>query len=318
MATPLEFTEKVRRPLGPLLFLLILSRIDIGDVMDTLRTVRLPFLALALLLYPLLVLLKAWRWHMLLQQQGIEYGLPSAFLAYNSSLAVGYVTPGRLGEFVKALYLRNDLGLTTGRAFSSVLLDRLLDLYALLLTALAGIAVFTMPQSLVALVVPVLVATGLGPLLILVPGISRRLTALVARAATCFVPAQHRGDIALSFSGFQTGMEELLDVRLLLPLALTVIGYVVFYGQCYLLAESLELPISYGFAAFCVSLGSLMALLPVSISGLGVRDLTFIAILGTAGLAPEVAISYSLLFLFVFNVLGGAIGALTWWMKPLR
>jgi uncharacterized protein (TIRG00374 family) len=318
MAERLGSSGKLFRFLGPALFLLILFKIDVGRTLQTLGALRLSWLGAALMLYPLLVLLKAWRWRLLLRQQGTEYTLASAFLAYNSSLAVGYVTPGRLGEFVKALYLRKDLGLTAGRAFSSVLLERLLDLYALTITALVGMVIFAMPRQLVALALPVLAAVGLLPLLVLVPHINRSVMALAATAARNLVPEPHREDVTRSLSGFQRGIQELLSLKLLLPVGVTVVAYALFYSQSYLVAASLRLPISYGFAAFCVSLGSLMALLPLSISGLGVRDLTFVVVLGTVGLAPETAVSYSLLFLVVFNVFGGLIGGLAWFLKPLR
>jgi uncharacterized protein (TIRG00374 family) len=318
MAERLGLPKKLLRFVGPLLFLLILCRIDLGQTVRTIGSVRLPWLGAAMLLYPVLVLLKTWRWRLLLRQQEADYPLSSAFLAYNSSLAAGYVTPGRLGEFVKALYLRKDLGLSTGRAFSSVLLERLLDLYALTITALAGLAVFTMPQGLVALALPVLAAIGLGPLLVLVPSVSRGVIAALTAAAKRLVPTPYRGDVAHSLSDFQRGIQELLTVGLVVPVGFTVVAYGLFYAQSYLVAASLMLPISCGFAAFCVSLGSLMALLPISISGFGVRDLAFVVVLGTVGLAPEVAVSYSLLFLAVFNVFGGLVGAFAWFLKPLR
>lgn len=39
---------------------------------------------------------------------------------------------------------------------------------------------------------------------------------------------------------------------------------------------------------------------------------------GTVGLAPSTATSYSLLFLVVFNVFGGLIGAVAQFVEPLR
>ena len=95
-------------------------------------------------------------------------------------------------------------------------------------------------------------------------------------------------------------------------------AYAVFYLQCYLIALALRLPLSYAYAAFCVSIASLLALLPISISGLGVRDATFLALLLPLGVTAELAISYSLLILLVFNVFGGALGAIAWFSKPLR
>ena len=108
------------RPAGPLLFLLILSRIDLGRTAEMLRTVRPQFLLAAAILCPLLILLQSWRWHLLLWQQGVSYGFVPAFAVYNSALAAGDVTPGWLGTLVKALYLRKDESVALWCAFSLV------------------------------------------------------------------------------------------------------------------------------------------------------------------------------------------------------
>jgi uncharacterized protein (TIRG00374 family) len=300
------------------LFLVILSRIDLGRTAEMLRAVRFQFLLTAMALYPCLILLKAWRWRMLLQQQGIGYGLLPAFAAYNSALAAGYVTPGRLGEFMKALYLTKDEGIGLGQAFSSVLLDRLLDLYLLLGTAAAGAALFAVPQGFVGTSLAVLVLATLGPLLILVPGVSRRLAALIARGASRLSNARYKKALAQGWGEFQHGMEKLVNVRLLVPFLCTILAYVVFYFQCYLLALALGLPLSCPYSAYSVSLASLLAMLPVSISGLGVREAAFVALFRPIGLTAEMAVSYSLLILLVFNAFGGLIGALAWLVKPLR
>ncbi|HUS69418.1 MAG TPA: lysylphosphatidylglycerol synthase transmembrane domain-containing protein [Anaerolineae bacterium] len=303
---------------GPLLFLLILSRIDLGRTAEMLRTVRAQFLLAAAILYPLLILLKSWRWHLLLRQQGVSYSLVPAFAVYNSALAAGYVTPGRLGELVKALYLRKDKGIALGYAFSSVVMDRLLDLYVLLATAAAGATLFALPRSFVHLSLAVLAAAGLAPLVVLIPSVSRRLTALVTKGASRLADARHKEELAQGLSGFQRGMEEMVTARLLWALAWTVVAYALYYLQCYLIALALGLPVSCPYSAYSVSLASLVALLPVSISGLGVREAIFVALFRPMGLAPEMAVSYSLLILLVFNVFGGALGALAWLLKPLE
>jgi uncharacterized protein (TIRG00374 family) len=313
-----QLARKLMRFAGPVLFLLILWRIDLSRLADTVAAIRPPLVLAALLLYPCLILLKAWRWRLLLRQQGVNYSLAPAFAAYNSSLAVGYVTPGRLGEFVKALYLRQDEGLSIGYAFSSVLLDRILDLYLLLLTAGLGIVLLTAPGQLLAPSLLVLAAVALAPLLVLVPRVSRRLTTLVTRATSRLMGGNLGEQLNRSLDGFQRGMEQLVNVQLVPPLICTAIAYLVFYFQCYLCALALQLPVSYLYAAYCVSLASLLALLPVSISGLGVREAAFIALLSPLAIAAETAVTYSLLILFVFNIFGGALGALAWVLRPLR
>jgi uncharacterized protein (TIRG00374 family) len=310
--------KKLIRLAGPALFLLILSRMDIAQVATTLRALRAQPLLPALILYPCLILLKAWRWQSLLRQQGIRYGLADAFLAYNSSLAVGYVTPGRVGEFTKALYLQRDEGIPFGQSLSGVFMDRLFDLYALLMTAILGVMAFSLPRQVPAVALGVSIIVGLAPLLILIPELNRRAADLLVRGAQLIGIPRYQEDITRTLSHFQKGLDQLLTVRLLLPLLVTIAAYALFYLQCYLSALALQLPLSYPRAAFAVSVASLLALLPVSISGVGVRDLVFITLLHPLGITAETAVGYSLLILFVFNVFGGALGAAAWVVKPLR
>lgn len=219
---------------------------------------------------------------------------------------------------MKALYLRQDEGIPLGQALSSVLVDRLFDLYLLLMTAGLGIAIFSLPGQLSRIALGTLLAVGLSPLLILIPDVNRRVIALLIKGLSLVRRTRYREEISQTLGRFQQGMEQLLSIHLLLPLVITVIAYGLFYLQCYLAALSLRLPLSYPYAAFCVSLASLLALLPISISGLGVRDATFIALLLPLGVTAEMAVSYSLLILLVFNILGGALGAIAWFTKPLK
>ncbi len=310
--------RKLIRLVGPLLFLLILSRMDLGRLADTIASVKLPFLVAALLLYPCLILMKAWRWQMLLIQQRINYGLGPAFLAYNASLSAGYVTPGRLGEFMKALYPHQDEGAPLGQTLSSAFVDRLFDLYLLLMTASLGIAIFSLPGQLSRIVLVILLAVGLTPLLILIPDVSRRAGALVIKGWSLLMGAGREEQVSQALGDFQQGAEQLLSIRLAFPLLVTVLAYAVFYLQCYLTALALRLPLSYPYAAFCVSLASLLALLPVSVSGLGVRDAAFIVLLQPLGATAELAVSYALLILLVFNIFGAGWGAIAWLAKPLK
>jgi len=68
---------------------------------------------------------------------------------------------------------------------------------------------------------------------------------------------------------------------------------------------------------FAVALGSLITLLPISISRLGTRAAAMIAYLDTVGIPAEAALSFSLLVFVTFYVAGGLIGALAWWIKPV-
>ncbi len=68
---------------------------------------------------------------------------------------------------------------------------------------------------------------------------------------------------------------------------------------------------------YAAAIGSLVTLLPVSISGLGTREAAIIAYLGAQGVTSEGALGFSLLVFFTFYIAGGIIGAAAWWVKPV-
>ena len=80
----------------------------------------------ALLFIPLMIAVKAMRWRLLLQAQGVEYPLGKCIEVYSIGIFWGIVTPGRLGDFVKVLYLKRH-GLNVLHGLFSVVGDRLFD-----------------------------------------------------------------------------------------------------------------------------------------------------------------------------------------------
>jgi uncharacterized protein (TIRG00374 family) len=99
---------------------------------------------------------------------------------------------------------------------------------------------------------------------------------------------------------------------------LTVSAYLVFFSQCFLLSQALAMDVSFVDVMFAVALGSLITLLPFSISGLGTREATIIAYLSTVGMSAERALSFSFLVFITFYVVGGLLGAAAWLAHPIQ
>ncbi|MCX5752598.1 MAG: lysylphosphatidylglycerol synthase transmembrane domain-containing protein, partial [Candidatus Krumholzibacteria bacterium] len=138
--------------IGVLMFVYILNKVDVRNVVSLLFGARYAVLAIALALTVGFVVLKAVRWKYLLAMQGIDYETRDCFLAYLASMYVGLVTPGRLGDFVKAIYLRTDKGVTLGRGFSSVFADRLFDLLILIAMAFSGALALALTRNMLIII----------------------------------------------------------------------------------------------------------------------------------------------------------------------
>jgi uncharacterized protein (TIRG00374 family) len=302
------------RILGPILFIYLLIRVGFTEVLEILRHARfLDILAAVALILPL-ILIKTLRWQGILRAQGIHMSLRAAFLAYFASLFIGFLTPGRLGEFVRAFYVREAVQGKSGIAFSSVLVDRLFDFAILLIVGGAALLSSQMTESGVFLtaILALLMAVALG--LLLHPISYRWLRGVGARLGKF-------GENTFRTSGWISQIREgILMMRwpqLLASVGWTLLAYALFFYQADVLGHALAIPLSYISSMNTVALGSLVALLPISISGLGTREAIIVAYLGLFGVAREMALSYSLLIFATFNLAGGLMGAIAWMLKPV-
>jgi hypothetical protein len=302
------------RLFGLALLAYLLLRLDLRQVAALLRQADpLPVMLALALLVPL-IWLKTVRWQIILAAQGIRYGGRPALLAYFGSLFVGFLTPGRLGEFVKAFHVQRECGVSGALAFAGVLADRLFDLLALLVTgglallalsSLAASDALGLAAALALLVVPFL--------LFLNPAVYGWVQRRAQRWGRI-------GDRLFGVHGWLTevrhSLRRLSPLALTASLLLTALAYGVYYGQCYLLALALGLPADFLVVTYAVALGSLITLLPISISGLGTREAVMIAYLGAAGVTSEAALGFSLLVFLTFYLGGGLIGLVAWLLKP--
>lgn len=302
------------RILGLLLLAFLLWRLDLKRMAGILRQATPSLVAAAVILNLPQITLKALRWRGLLRSHQIYYGRTDSILSYFGSIFIGLLTPGRLGEFVKAWHVKQDCGVPVSRALSSVLVDRIFDLYALLLfggaallsTAHSRYGTLMLLESAAILVLPLI--------LLLNNRVFELCRRFAIRLGKWTAKLVQEGSWLMELRAY---MKSLDAGSVIIAIALTSAAYCLFFLQCYLLALALNLGIGILPVSFAVALGSLVTLIPISISGLGTREAAMMAYLGAAGVTPEKAVGYSLLVFLTFYVAGGLMGAIAWLIKPV-
>ncbi len=300
--------------IGVLVFVFILFRIDFRTLSEVISNARPVFLIPAVALTVPFVVFKTVRWQSLLSMQGIDYGFRNSFLAYMGSMYLGLVTPGRLGDFAKVLYLRKDRGITVGKGFSSVFVDRLFDLLILVSMACAGGVAFALSLDMLTVIFSFVALFVLIVLVFLNERSGKRAVRFLYRL---ILPKKYIGSTDEQFDAFYEGIREFKRVGIVAPLTLSLLSYLFFYIQCYLIAVSLNIGISFMDTAFCITTANLISLLPITISGIGTRDATLITLFAVIGLSKEAALSFSIVFLFISNITAALIGAVAWFRKPI-
>jgi len=300
---------------GLIILFVILLKIDLFFLKDEILKTNLTFLFFAILLNIPHLFIKSFRWNFLLMQQKINYSPVQSFMIYMSSLYIGFITPGRFGEFVKTLYLKADKGISLSKGFSSVLVDRLFDLYLLIILGFIGIWQFDVLGKLSNIFIIFSIIVIVSPLIMLNKKLMEKLISLLYNFA---VVKKIKSKIEESFESFYNGLHTLISRKLLVSGLLTCLGYLMFFIQCYLIVMAMGLPINFITITLFMAISNLISFIPFSISGLGIREAILIFLFSLIGLEPELAVSYAFLVFITFFVAGGLIGAVSFWFRPLK
>ncbi|HNW93525.1 MAG TPA: lysylphosphatidylglycerol synthase transmembrane domain-containing protein, partial [bacterium] len=114
------------RSIGVLLFVVILWRINLAEVRQALQLVGWQVWTYNLALLVLVTVFKSLRWQLLLRPL-TNYSLARAALNFTAAGYLAMVTPGRIGDFMRAQFVKEETGVPASAALGSVVLDRIFD-----------------------------------------------------------------------------------------------------------------------------------------------------------------------------------------------
>ena len=299
--------------LGIFILIIILLRIDFHKLLITFSGLNVfLFFLISLLIIPV-VFLKSLRWKYILAFQPAHYSTKEAFLVYLSSIYLGLVTPGRVGEASRAFYLRRDKGLALGRGVATVFLDRLYDLTPLLLISLLGLqSFFNKASSQFFLMAALIILAVMSPFVLL----KRSVIGYLAKyfLSINFIK-KHKIRIKFHYEEFRDAIKKMGGAGAIVSFGITIAGYLVYFTQCYLLMLFLGIEMPFIKVVFFVSITSLVSLIPVTVAGLGTREATLVYLFSTSGRSAEEAVAFSFLFFVSFYLITGVLGFIGWVIK---
>ncbi len=277
--------------IGVLIFLYILITSDVSHILSLLSSINLLLLIFAFFLSFVSAFIKSEKWRLLLNIAGKKYGTLRAFIVWMISYGFGFITPARAGDFVRVFYLDKDIGLSKGRGFIICFLDRLLDLFGLMITGLFFYTiVFNFPQFIFILCFSFLIF-----FYILLMLTDRYIHLFPAKIKDFYKKAKSFVKSVSKYYSFNS---------LIIPFLMSIFAWLFSFLQMYVIIIALNKTLSYFLVGAGLSVSLLISLLPVSIGGLGTTELSLFTIFRTFTMEEVVALT------FVFNLVSLWIPAL--------
>jgi len=286
----------------------LLSRIfDLSTVPALFLGIRPAFIALALLLILLSVAVSARKWLVLVRSQNINAGYGELFASYLTGLFFNNFLPSSIGgDAARAIAVGKKRGRIPEVA-SSVVAERLIAMASLAFVGLVGSAFSRFHNLLALILLAAVFAFALFVNAVLVsgwlPGPLRRGSGKISRAVRAASESarllrDNPLSVARSFAGavvFQ------IIVALVMQSCLFALG-------------AAQVP--FADIVFIASASSVLAMVPASINGYGLREGSYAILLAPYGISASVAVSASLLFAFL--VAGFSITGLFTWLVSSR
>jgi uncharacterized protein (TIRG00374 family) len=293
------------------LLIFIFSILDLRTILAAVGRANPWWLAAAFIVTMVGVLLRAYRWQILLNAIGVRVPIGELTAIYFIGFLFNNLLPSGLGGDAMRMVELNRHSQRGSDAITSVFVDRFLGLSALQAIALVALVFdWNAVPPLIAYFTVIIFAAGLGLGYLL---INRSLYVKLQRIALFRRLTQFKM-VQNLFESFQRYPLSALGQSYLVSLLFNI----VLIAMNVFLGLALGAQVSLAQYAIFVPITSLVLIIPISFAGLGVREETYRQLFGQIGVPGEVAVAISLLVYFFGNICTGLIGGVIYFLRSAR
>ena len=305
---------------GLAVFVWIVRGTGVNRILETYRQIDARRLVIFPLFTVFILAVRGYRWWLLLRLVGIPYSRWRSTVVWAIGFFAASITPGKVGDAVRALYVSRETGRGFGESFLTVFMDRLMDLVTVLVFGVATIFIFSsrymdMPS------LWVIIAAALALLalvyLVLHGGLMRKLAGPVFRILT---PTKYRSQLSAEVQGFYDALGLYARHWKVTAYAavLTLVFWVGIVVLAFTVAQTLGIGVSFGYVALIMPMVTLVEIIPVSVSGIGTREATVIFFFSAVGIGSAQAVAFSVGYLIAGTYLTALAGFIAWLANPAK
>lgn len=302
--------KKILPIIGIIILIIIFASLDVRKIFDVFSSINplyslICFFALA----PILLLVNI-EWRILLKKQKINvdffYTLKNIFIGY----FYGFITPGGIGAYTRAIYLQEESKTPLPKCLSNIIIFNTIDYLALLFLGVIG--AFFLSSIYPYLFITIFFVIFIILLLVLFFFKKDKSKKIFTKIIQLQIFATIKDKLKTSVDSFYEDIPRFSDT--ILPFTLSIAGWVLKYVEIYFISKlfMIDIPIVSFVLIFAVA--DVIASLPVSVYGLGTRELSLITMFSrfsSANVSYEQIVSFSLFIYLIFwlapSVFGGIV-----------
>ena len=297
--------KKILPIIGLIFFVYIIYKIGLDKLVVTVRNANLLYLIIGLISTPIFMLPLIFKWHKILQMQGFVLDFLYIQRIYYIGAFYGLITPARTGSLMRAYYIKNKTKKGIIECVSSIVIERLIDLFVIFLFAFLGSIIFL--NKFTSKFSWTLIGGFVVFCLFLLIFMNKKITTYVLKLFyNILLPEKIKEKADHSLNTFYNNVPKLK--QLFFIFLLTLGTWIFLYFQTFIFAKAFYIEIPFYIFITFISIGTIVATIPISISGLGTREVALITLFSLYNVRPEAIVSMSLISSLGIGIIGSLVG----------
>jgi hypothetical protein len=297
----LKIIKRIMPLIGIALFVYLLLKFDIKDVINIIYNSKIKYVLLSFLFTIILLISQTFKWFIIAKNQKINIPFWKAFKINLISNFYGFVTPSKLGSVIRADYMKKYTG-NYGKGFSNFVLDKVFDLTSLFCLAILFLIMFNVVH--VSIFIPlILFLIFIGGFLIFYK--KERAKFLLRWFYQKFMPQSLKERSKDFFNAFYEDMPK--KRYLLVAFICNLINWIGVYTTIYFSGRAVGIDLGITYFLVILPVATIIAQIPITVNGLGTREATMIFLFGKFGVEAVNVLSMSILNILISGILPSII-----------
>lgn len=238
-----------------LFFYILFYKIDVKSILYVLQSLNIFFLICALAMVPILYLIRTLRWRYFLVSLGISLPFYQSFKIMLIGNFYGLITPGKIGEFGRAFHISEKKSLT----IPTIIMEKLLDIVVLVILSIITILYFFQDSTFMKFTISLI---SIGVFAAIYLSINEKFMGVIGK--TFGISPEDVGNFIITIKKLIGNYPIVIK-----SIFITIIYYFIAYGIAFFIVISGNMKLE---CIFILPIMVLMGNIPITISGLGLRE----------------------------------------------
>lgn len=304
--------EKIKKYLpiiGVALFIYLIIRLDVIKILKEIKNFDFSYFPFILFFVFLFLISQTLKWFVIAKKQKIEVNFKEAFKINLISNFYGFVTPAKIGSIIRIDYLKK-YSRGIGKSLSNFIIDKILDTSSIFILVIGfGFLFFReikiIPLNYFYILITIFLVIITLSFIFYKKESSKFILRFFYRR---FIPQRIKNKAKIAFDSFYENMPSLSFLFFVFIINIT--SWVINYSIIYFIGLSLGINLNIFYFLAILPISTLVAQIPITISGLGTRELTMISLFGLFGIEAVKVFSMSILGIIIMSIIPSTIAIL--------